>query len=165
MTKHDRWLQQQASLHIVVIIWKESKQLFCCCNRCIRYMCIDMNLCTHWCACHCNAHCVSAVNRIPLNPSASLGAYSLPSGVFVLLFLCFCFHFLFSFIVSLFSLLLFVYLMMICVNAAICRLFDPLPRGHSHMTCKTEMSNACIKKSIRLVCMCKGGKRLIIDSN
>ena len=45
-----------------------------------------MDLCTHCCACHRNAHCVSAVNQRPFHSSATLHAYSLPSGVFVVLF-------------------------------------------------------------------------------
>ena len=55
--------QQQASLHIIVIIWEKRQQLFCCINRCVKYWCIVMESCTHSCACHCNAHYVIAVNK------------------------------------------------------------------------------------------------------
>ena len=38
--------QYQASLHIIVIIWKSSGQLFCCNNKCIKDLCIGIDPCT-----------------------------------------------------------------------------------------------------------------------
>ena len=48
---------------LLLLFGKTGEMLFCASNRYIKYMCIGMNPCAQWCACHYNAHCVSAVNQ------------------------------------------------------------------------------------------------------
>ena len=48
---------------LLLLFGRGGEQLFCASNRCIEYMCIGLNPCTHWCAYHYNAHYVSAVNQ------------------------------------------------------------------------------------------------------
>ena len=81
---------------LLLLIGGRSEQSVCCSSKCVQCMCVVTDPCTHCCACHCNAYCVSAVNQKSFNPSASLGAYPLPSGVSVALFV---FYFCFSLLI------------------------------------------------------------------
>ena len=72
---------------IVAIIWKRSEQLFCCNSKRVKDACIGMNSCTHSCVCHCNAHCVVAVDKKTVPSCAIQDDHSLSSGVYFLFLL------------------------------------------------------------------------------
>ena len=99
---------------LLLLIGRRSEQSVCCSSKCVQCMCVVTDPCTHCCACHCNAHCVSAVNQKPFNPSASLGAYSLPYGgsISVVLFFVFVLSLLFVYHFVHARPILFVYLTM-----------------------------------------------------
>ena len=133
-----KWMVATNGHHctLLLLIGGRSEQSFCCSNRCVECMWIGMEPCTHWCACHCNAHYVSAVNQKTVSIQCNSGRLLIAFWRICCVILCY------FFILSYLSLLmvqyfvcmyiiLFVSLLFFCMNADICRLINPLRCGHS----------------------------------
>ena len=105
----NKWLP---TADIIVIFGKRSEQLFCCRYKRDTYMCIVIDPCTYCCACHCNAHCISAVNKktvwFQCNSGRLLIAFvrswcvivqcSLCVSLYLSVFISFCFNILWYFV-------------------------------------------------------------------
>ena len=57
-----KWMIANKRHHciLLVLFGGRTEQVDCWSNKCVEYMSIAMDPCTHWSACYCNAHCVGA---------------------------------------------------------------------------------------------------------
>ena len=85
------------------MIRKKSERLFSSNNKCIKYMCLGMNPCTHRCACHYNAHYVSAVNQKTFSSQCNSVRFFV--ALWLILLSVFVWFYAFSFCVSLWLLI------------------------------------------------------------
>ena len=90
--------QQRASLYIVGIIRKRSVFMMLQTNvLTVKCMCIGIDPCTHLCACHCSAHCVSVVNQETVRSQCKSGRLLIAAWRISCVIFVFFPHFLLSF--------------------------------------------------------------------